>query len=561
MKISFFAFVISGMGLAVAAPVGAQPLIGFTVGYEVHWSCPGELAGECEEPLFVPYERDAQLWWYDLVEEVSFAGVQYIAPVDRGCSPCGSQNMGDMCPRELDKLVTAIEARGLDDQVKVAIFDDTAAYAAQKNWCKHGTGAYEPQFDVGDETGGDAGEGGWSYVWDQNWRIFYQTVQDRHLFKIGDRPLVIMWSGSNAFFTNQAGNFSRLIGWLRERCQEEFGFNPYIVVDWSWLDVDPTANDPAVIDGVHSWFNPEVSNTTTYSWNGRDYTVAVPAFRDKPGSAPMRVQPRDHALPYDAALAGAASSFLVLVEGFTDIFESAGLYRSYEWDFPNQYLDVTRRHARPGLDHLVLEAEAADGYFDATPGNEGGAYRISGDLDIQLSGDGINWNVGWIDPGEWIEFVQVELPAGSYVVGIRYAAVENDRTVHAVIDGAALPGAVLPSTGDWQSYAASPIGSVDLAGGEHALRLVFDSGGMNVDWFSVGPDVPMPDDDGREPVPDLADEEPAPDAAVDTGPDPAVDGDGEADVAADLDGADTPGDAGQEGGTQAGGGCSCDLSA
>src|SRR5690606_30282191 len=64
----------------------------------------------------------------------------------------------------------------------------------------------------------------------------------------------------------------------------------------------------------------------------------------------------------------------------------------------------------------TIEAEnfGVDGYQDDTPGNEGGEYRMDVDVDIKAFPDG--HAVGWMTPGEWLEYTVNVQEAGRYTV-------------------------------------------------------------------------------------------------------------------------------------------------
>lgn len=72
-----------------------------------------------------------------------------------------------------------------------------------------------------------------------------------------------------------------------------------------------------------------------------------------------------------------------------------------------------RRHAR-GRRRIEAEDYDTDGsgiaHNDATAGNSGGAYR-SDDVDIEVGGD--NYNVGWTDAGEWLNYSSTIDAAGT----------------------------------------------------------------------------------------------------------------------------------------------------
>ena len=101
---------------------------------------------------------------------------------------------------------------------------------------------YAQKFDMSDTNN-------WKYIYDYNYKIFYQTIPDAYRFKINGRPLIIIWSGNTVtFMTNMQGNASQAITYVRQRCQADFGFNPFIVL--SWISFRMTA--PAIIRGLQT---------------------------------------------------------------------------------------------------------------------------------------------------------------------------------------------------------------------------------------------------------------------------------------------------------------------
>ena len=47
------------------------------------------------------------------------------------------------------------------------------------------------------------------------------------------------------------------------------------------------------------------------------------------------------------ALVAGQSARVMLLEGWTNIAESAGFYRSESWTYPNQYINIVREFADP----------------------------------------------------------------------------------------------------------------------------------------------------------------------------------------------------------------------
>jgi endonuclease/exonuclease/phosphatase family metal-dependent hydrolase len=121
-------------------------------------------------------------------------------------------------------------------------------------------------------------------------------------------------------------------------------------------------------------------------------------------------------------------------------------------------------------------------YWDSTGGNSGGQYR-STNVDIEGCSEG-GYDVGWAYPGEWLNYT-VSLPSsGTYTVAFRVAT-GSGGSLHLEINGQNVSGSFNVSpTGGWQSWTTVQK-SVSLSGGTQVMRIVFDSGYVNVNWFSV----------------------------------------------------------------------------
>ncbi|HET6283940.1 MAG TPA: polysaccharide deacetylase family protein [Polyangia bacterium] len=124
-------------------------------------------------------------------------------------------------------------------------------------------------------------------------------------------------------------------------------------------------------------------------------------------------------------------------------------------------------------------------YSDATAANEGGAYRPGEQVDIQATTDaGGGQNVGWTQPGEWLEYTVAIAAGGSYKLELRTAATAAGRTVDVLVDGAVIAGGVaITNTGNFQTFATVTVPSVTLSAGTRVLRLQFNGSGVNVNWL------------------------------------------------------------------------------
>jgi hypothetical protein len=481
----------STVPIAEAAEAGA---LGVTFGFTERTMYGGPYESGVNQILNLPLylaTTDEAKFWDNYVEELLSAGVDFVAPTIRGYSPDKPNWSKSGDPRKLAGLVEAIKRKGATDRLKISALDDTpASMTDRKNLEKHNKGGYSPPFDLGDTSG--TGEGGYKYIWDQNLRAFFQTVPDELRFKIDGRPVIYEWSMNTPFFTNQGnGNTRRMAEYIHQRAQAEFNVNPYLIVDNSWLNVDPTVE--SAVDGVHSWFNMSKPSTLT-TFKGRTYGATVPGFRVVTSSGnTMNIDP-DHGKTLAANLQATvkAGATVTLVEGHSDWEENAstwraaaGTYDQTRYDYPSQMLNILRKYSKnPFPTNLRVEAEAADAYSDTTTGNEWNVYR-KGDIDVQPTGDsGGGWNVGKTASGEWLEWREVPLQ-GTVTLKARVATPNSSAQFRFVVDGKAGPTTTVTNTGDWQTYKTVDAGSFTFPSGSyHTVRLEFLGGSVNVNYWT-----------------------------------------------------------------------------
>jgi endonuclease/exonuclease/phosphatase family metal-dependent hydrolase len=137
-----------------------------------------------------------------------------------------------------------------------------------------------------------------------------------------------------------------------------------------------------------------------------------------------------------------------------------------------------------------IEAEDFDNggegvaYHDTSSGNNGGQYRATG-VDIEPSSNG-GYDVGWIMPGEWLNYTVNVPSSGSYTVWLRVAS-PGGAAFHVGFNAASNVWKTVgvPATGGWQNWTVVSV-PVTLGAGTQQLTLYFDTGGMNIDDFTVG---------------------------------------------------------------------------
>ncbi len=129
-------------------------------------------------------------------------------------------------------------------------------------------------------------------------------------------------------------------------------------------------------------------------------------------------------------------------------------------------------------------------YFDTSPHtNQGGQYRPDEGVDIEVTHDSLggDFNVGWIDAGEWLEYTVDVQSGGEYELRLRLArAPSGTSQMHVRVAGEDVTGpVVVPHTGGWQNWTTVVVENVFLDPGEQVMRLAFDGGGFNVNWAEM----------------------------------------------------------------------------
>ncbi|MFD0616161.1 carbohydrate-binding protein [Paenibacillus sp. GCM10027629] len=94
-------------------------------------------------------------------------------------------------------------------------------------------------------------------------------------------------------------------------------------------------------------------------------------------------------------------------------------------------------------------------------------------------------NVGWTDPGDWMDYTVNVPSSGNYKVNYRVAVnAGNTGSVNFLVDGVSKKITSFPSTGGWQNW-TTVSDEVNLTAGTHTIRLGIVKGGWNLNWFEL----------------------------------------------------------------------------
>ncbi|MFT7559378.1 MAG: endo-1,3-1,4-beta-glycanase ExoK [Flavobacteriales bacterium] len=134
----------------------------------------------------------------------------------------------------------------------------------------------------------------------------------------------------------------------------------------------------------------------------------------------------------------------------------------------------------------VIESEQFDlggqgsAYNDFSSENTGGQFR-SESVDIEAASSG-GYNIGWFEPGEWLEYTVIVNTSGSYNITSNISSPSNGIIQYQFTGSTNINSAEVSfgGTGGWQNWSNSPSTVVDLNAGEHILRVLQVGGGYNL---------------------------------------------------------------------------------
>ncbi|BDI32042.1 hypothetical protein CCAX7_40930 [Capsulimonas corticalis] len=493
------AVLLAAMAATLMTAVAAHAqFVGVTCGWNYSNDLSGPNTGMANTPLFNPDPANPNRTWDEWAEELGASGVDFVCPNLRGSYP-----ETGLSPVNIAPLITALNNRGLNDRIKLAIFDDNASsWTAEWNEANGRGFGYAQPFDISNSAN-------WTYLWDYNYKLFYQTVPDANRFKINGRPVIILWTGNTYFIGNMQGNMSRALLYVRQQCQSTFGFNPYIIVSGDTLSHDTTCNNPSVVDAVHNWFNPNSTGAPGYTLTNFNNVLTgalCPQFQTAANGSWVDA---NHGVQLDTSLQNThgAGAQLTLIEGFTDWEEDAALFRgrnldptgaslgysSTYYDYPNQRLNITRKNSNnPFPADLKEEIEGCDTFGGGVRSGPANYYR-NGPISIETTADaGGGFDVGNIQANQWFEWQAVPVQGAKHFL-VRVATTAANCRVHFVIDGSTKPSVTLPNTGGWQTWTTVDAGSYGAfaAGSTHTVRLVCETGGMNLNYWKLGGTIPI----------------------------------------------------------------------
>jgi hypothetical protein len=126
-------------------------------------------------------------------------------------------------------------------------------------------------------------------------------------------------------------------------------------------------------------------------------------------------------------------------------------------------------------------------YHDVEAANKCNAtYRPGEGVDLKTCTDtGGGYAIGWTEAGEWVQYLVHVTATDTYTVEARVASAESGQSLQVELDGISISGTLaVPVTGAWDTaWATVAKNHVDLTQGPHVLRVVFDTGVVDLNYL------------------------------------------------------------------------------
>jgi hypothetical protein len=132
-----------------------------------------------------------------------------------------------------------------------------------------------------------------------------------------------------------------------------------------------------------------------------------------------------------------------------------------------------------------IEAEDYVRYLDTTAGNTGGGCDSGDDVDKEPTTDPENGicNVGWTEPGEWLEYDITVAETREFDIILRLAAEQPGKTCRVEIDGVNVSGAIQAPAQGWQTFEDRTVRDVTITEGNHVVRIYMETGLLNINYL------------------------------------------------------------------------------
>jgi len=133
-----------------------------------------------------------------------------------------------------------------------------------------------------------------------------------------------------------------------------------------------------------------------------------------------------------------------------------------------------------------LAVQAASGPEAPSTTYQAEDWDEAGDVQLEDTEDeGGGQNVGYIDPGDFLQYTITAPADGSYYIDYRLASSGGSDGFELSIDGVVVDIQTLADTGGWQNWITQSGAGFEMTAGQHTVRFDFVGGAININWFKV----------------------------------------------------------------------------
>ncbi len=148
------------------------------------------------------------------------------------------------------------------------------------------------------------------------------------------------------------------------------------------------------------------------------------------------------------------------------------------------YPNPLQPHAIPGTIMAVNYDSGGEGiaYHDTDAENKGTGQRQDEGVDTEPNDGGEN--IGWVMPGEWLEYTVNVTEPGPFNLAIRTASQNGGGTFELLFNGQNRTGTItLPNTGSWTTFTSHMVDNIDIRESDTLMRVNILSGEFNLGRF------------------------------------------------------------------------------
>ncbi len=277
-------------------------------------------------------------FWRRELLDAKYAGLSFLMPNTYG---------PDIENGRLKPLADALA--GLDDPIKIAMFDDTWTWGQPEfggvdvfsDFWKH-----KPDLTKVDEAA--------KAIYEHKWKPFFSQIDKKNWYRFAGRPFIYFYNAGTLEPRTQA---APLIAKLKELFKKDFGEEPFVDVDIAFFD-DPAMTETA--DAKFKWMTFDVPQRRfRTAMNGHIIDHAMVRWdainRDRPGELANK---------FDRCVKGgqilrrvlqdSQDAELLVLATWNDLGEGTGVNRNYDywadghWLPPHYFMQLIRNSQRDG---------------------------------------------------------------------------------------------------------------------------------------------------------------------------------------------------------------------